>query len=490
MHEELTANALERGIIGGIISEGSKLLSLAQSKGACPDWFNVSAIRYAYEACASLAEKNLEIDEITVAEELRSRGRWTDVGGDHTLIEWTNTSETYIFFEAWLVLLRSKYIQRQAHKAAAEIKILLEEPATDTETLFQRIAAPLSHLNGLSLAKDSVSLRQRLTAALEQDVARYNGDAPAISTSGLTFGLHTVDEKFFPVQPGEQIILAGRPSEGKSSLMRQFAYPHILSGKTVAIFSLEVPDVPLVKRLAALEPEVPVSHRDLRYWARDAGNGPRRVQTYFENWQHLTKLADESFHCFSGRLTIEAIEAKCRLIHRRFGRLDLICVDYLQLCESSERTNSREQEVAKISRRLKLLGGELDAATLVLSQLNRDIPPTGPELRNLRESGAIEQDADRVWFVWRPDKDALGHEQRDTKSNGDPRKSYQQKIKQAKGRDYGTCETWLIFKCETTKFHDVPPEGSRGRPRKTPVQEEMPVSSTNNHSRAPTAYEL
>lgn len=203
----------------------------------------------------------------------------------------------------------------------------------------------------------------------------------------VSTGIEAWDRLATPMREGQMITLAGRPGTGKSALAGQIAYDCAVSGGRVAFFSLEMTGEEIVERLALVR-----GGRDAR--------GTAQIMT--RTMREIGKF--KSMHIFdnSEKYSIPSINAKCRLLATQRGGLSLVVIDYLTLITPIDRKQSREQQVAEISRSIKQMAGSLKVPVLVLAQLNResDKEERRPRLSDLRESGSIEQDSDRVWFLW------------------------------------------------------------------------------------------
>src|SRR5207249_2332637 len=274
-----------------------------------------------------------------------------------------------------------------------------------------------------------------LDVALNRYIAKIEerGDE---AQAGVPTGLKTLDAKTGGLQPSDLILVAGRPGLGKTSLALCFIeHAALRAGKTCAIFSLEMSELQLVQRLISMTAEIDgnrirrgrLSLPELQAIS-DASGRLQQAQIYVEE---------------SSRLTVTDILAKSRRLQAERGKLDLIVIDYLQLIEGVGDDENRVQEVAMISRALKAIARELEVPVLALSQLSRQIETRGtePMLSDLRESGALEADADLVMFLWQKDR-------KDRDENV-------VRLKLAKHRNGPTGDFDLHFQSELTRFRDL-----------------------------------
>lgn len=348
-----------------------------------------------FEALSTLFRAGQPMDMVTLRDELVSRERLQSVGGDDYLLQLTNTIPTVANIESHAMIVREKAVVRRLISACHEIAARgysdygeLESFLDESEGSIFRVAkerakSPYEHI------KDIV-----MRTFTEIHEAAERGDR----ITGLTTGFRDLDDMTAGMHPGDLIIVAARPGMGKTALALNIAMNACLSTKTpTAFFSLEMPKEQLVRRLLCSE-------------ARVDGTRLRSGQLWREDWPKLARAAGTLSELpiwidDTPGLSVIELRAKCRRL-KSDGGLGLICVDYLQLMRAGTRTDSREQEISEISRSLKGLAKELGVPVIALSQLNRGVETRGtkdkrPQISDLRESGAIEQDADTIWFIYR-----------------------------------------------------------------------------------------
>ncbi len=335
------------------------------------------------------------IDTVTVREELVARGKLAAVGGDDYLLELTHTIPTVANIEAHARIVREKALVRRLITACHEVaargygdygepeKFLDEAEKAIFDVAQEKLRSPYEHI------KDVV-----LRTFTEIHEAAERGE----KITGLPSGFDELDEKTAGMHPGDLIIVAGRPGMGKTAFALNIGVNACaLRKKGVAIFSLEMPKEQLVRRMLCSE-------------ARVDGSRMRSGTLWRDDWPKLARAAGTLSEMplwidDTPALSMTELRAKSRRLMAQEG-LGLVVVDYLQLMRSGSRNDSREQEISEISRNLKSLAKELSIPVIALSQLNRGVESRGtkdkrPQLSDLRESGAIEQDADTILFIYR-----------------------------------------------------------------------------------------
>jgi replicative DNA helicase len=288
-----------------------------------------------------------------------------------------------------------KALSRKLIETASEVIEMAYGGGEDVQELIDNTEQKIFSLSENQISDGFEPLETVMGEALEQIESAHNRDS---SVSGVETGFSELNESTSGWQKGDLIILAARPSVGKTALALTLTRNAAVdAGVGVAVFSLEMSKVQLAQRLLSAETRVDL-HKLRTGRLRD------------DDWMHLTRnvgrLAQAPIYIDDtpGISVLEA-RAKCRRLHREHG-IGLIIIDYLQLMSSHVRTQSREQEISNISRGLKGLAKELDVPVIALSQLSRAVESRTdrrPQLSDLRESGSIEQDADVVMFIYRPD---------------------------------------------------------------------------------------
>ena len=402
------------------------------------------------------------IDEIKLAEILVAKGKLEEVGGYKGINKLVAKAEMVHTYQRYINILIDKYRQREAIRLTLSLWDEIIKPAPNYEEVSKRAQPYLTDLSLLNLVEKEVGLKEVAERVIGEEKIKAGDNPDAIDKSRwVKTGLEVVDKGITPFDPGNGdnlIIIAGMTSEGKSSFVREICSYELRNNKIICAFLLETSRAMFLKQCASSAAEINLKQT----WASfrlDPKEKDKefREKNYFRHLNWLRDRCDERLYLFQGSLSIDEIVAKAREVAAKTGRIDILVVDYLQLVEAGDERLSREQEIAKITRRLKLLASDLQTVAFVACQLNRDVGKDGPNLRNLRESGAIEQHADRVIFVYRPEVDALGHNQKARN------KGFQQKIIQAKNREGPLDWEWVTFQGIYTKFKDLPAAQYRGR---------------------------
>ena len=364
----------------------------------------------------------------SVQRALAATNELSDAGGAQFLVGLIQNVPTVAHAETYATIVARTAQLRRLIGAANEIArlALVRDDARGAVEDAQNLLFAVSEA---SLHRDVVSLKVALQRYIQGIEDR--GDEKA----GVPTGLKTLDLKTGGLQPSDLILIAGRPGLGKTSLALCIVeYAALHAKKTCAVFSLEMSELQLVQRLISMNSEI----------------DGRRIRKGRLELYELQAISDASgrltqsqiFVEESSRLTVTDILAKSRRLQAEHGKLDLIVIDYLQLIEGVGDDDNRVQEVAKISRALKSIARELEVPVVAMSQLSRQIETRGsePMLSDLRESGALEADADLVMFLWQ---------------KADDRKDGVVRLKLAKHRNGPTADIDLHFEAELTRFRDL-----------------------------------
>ena len=363
-----------------------------------PDAFYKDAHKHIFEAILQLFTETQPIDLLTVSTQLKKNGKLELAGGDFYLIQLTQkiASSAHIEFHSRIIL--QKFIQRSLIRISSEIIEESYDETTDVFDLLDKAESKLYEVTQGNIKRSSETAQSLVLQAKKriEEIAGKEG------LSGVATGFEKLDEVTSGWQPSDLIIIAARPGMGKTAFVLSMARNvSIQFGHAVAIFSLEMASVQLITRL--ISSETGLSSEKLRTGKLEK-----------HEWEQLsTKVKDlEKAPLFiddTPSLSIFDLRAKCRRLASQHG-IKLIIIDYLQLMTaggSGKGGGNREQEISTISRNLKALAKELNVPVIALSQLSRAVETRGsskrPLLSDLRESGAIEQDADIVSFIYRPE---------------------------------------------------------------------------------------
>lgn len=391
---------LEEAVLGAVMLERAAFdVVINILKSEC---FYVDAHQTIFKAFIRLNDDNKPIDLLTVVEELKAMEMLDQVGGPYYISKLTNAVVSAANIEAHARIIQEKYIQRELIRISSEIITDAYDDSTDVFELLDSAEQKLFDIANSQLKKEFDTLGRSVLDTLNKiDEMRARKE----DITGVPSGFPTLDKVTYGWQKSDLIILAARPSVGKTAFalnLARNAVMHPTKPTAVAVFSLEMSTSQLVQRILSAESEI---------WLEKISRGRMEdhemQQLYKKGIEPLTNA--NLFIDDSAALNIFELRAKCRRL-KSLHNVGLIIIDYLQLMSgSSENRNSnREQEISTISRNLKQLAKELQVPIIALSQLSREVEKRKetnkvPQLSDLRESGAIEQDADMVMFLYRPD---------------------------------------------------------------------------------------
>ncbi len=383
----------ERGVLGSIMLLNEAIDDVGEVLK--PDHFYSDAHQKIYTAIRDLYENNVRgIDGITLANELKRRGELEDVGGGPYIAEILDTVPHAAHVRYYSNIVREKWLQRSLIYGCTEILSESYELTTDIEDLLQSAERRIFGIVEQQEGAGNIAIGDILMDAFDRIEERINTEG---DVSGTTTGFADLDAQTTGLQPTELVILAARPSMGKTAFVCNVAEAVARDLKGVLLFSLEQSNLELAERFLCLTAKV--NGHDLRAGNLTAEDRDKLMMASDE-LSRLPLYIDDK----PGR-TMGQIAALARRLHRK-SRGGVIIIDDLQLVEPDDKNSPREQQIAGISRRLKFLAKELRVPVIALAQLNRGVElreDKRPRLADLRESGAIEQDADMVMFLHRPD---------------------------------------------------------------------------------------
>lgn len=395
------AKELEEAILGAMMLEKGAFDTVAEILK--PECFYMDANQRIFKAMQALAIKSMPIDMLTVVEELKLREELDIVGGPYYVSQLTNAVVSSANIEAHCRIVVQKFIQRELIRISGEIIGDAYEDSTDVFDLLDNAEGKLFEITNNHLRKNFDDIESVLVKTFNRiEDMRSRSD----EITGVPTGFPTLDKITYGWQPTDLIILAARPSVGKTAFALNLARSAALrtdgsQPTPIAFFSLEMSSAQLVQRVLSAESEIP-----LEKISRGRLEQFEMEQLYKKGFNSLSKAP--IFIDDSAALNIFELRAKCRRLKNKHN-IGMIIIDYLQLMTgSSDRNSNREQEISKISRDLKSLAKELQVPIIALSQLSREVEKRKegnkiPQLSDLRESGAIEQDADMVMFLYRPE---------------------------------------------------------------------------------------
>ncbi len=358
-----------------------------------PAAFYREAHRKIFRAMSSLFSQQKPVDLVTLTEELKAAGQIEEIGGAHYLASLTTIVPTAANISHYAKIVREKAMLRTLITTATQIVGECYENQDDVESLLDKAERLLFEITTKSTDSRAFFLREMLTDSIETIERLYQRKE---MVTGVSTGLHDLDVQTAGLQPSDLIIVAGRPSMGKSALAACIAeHVGIVDRTPVVIFSLEMSKEQLVHRMLCSHARVDVHKARTGFLSQS-------------DWPRLTTAAgklSEAPILIDDTPAISALElrAKARRLKSQH-QIGLIVVDYLQMMRGSFRSENRQQEISEISKSLKALAKELNVPVLAISQLSRapeQRDDRRPQLSDLRESGAIEQDADVVVLVFR-----------------------------------------------------------------------------------------
>lgn len=381
----------EQSVLGAILLENASLNRALEI--LTEDDFYRNAHRMVYRAMLELSERNEVVDQITLTEHLKTHGRLEGVGGAAYLAELVQAVPSASNIRYHCKIVKDKALLRGLIRTATEVITRGYEETRQTDDLLEFAEREVFQLTQGKLGRSFIPVNQIIHESVEIVDRLYSRKN---KITGVPTGFTDLDDITAGLQPSDLIIIAGRPSMGKTSLALGISeHAAVREGFVVGIFSMEMSKAQLVLRMLSSQ-----AHLD--------SHALRTGQLKGSDWEDLTKAASQLeqapiFIDDSGNLTVQQMRGKARRLKAEHG-LDLLIIDYLQLMQGRSDAESRQQEISDISRALKALAKELDIPVVALSQLSRAVEnrkPPIPVLADLRESGAIEQDADVVMFIYR-----------------------------------------------------------------------------------------
>ncbi len=405
-----------------------------------PGDFYSEVNRKVFEAMAGLYSKNIVIDYITLTDELEKLNYLDAVGGAQFVMSLTNVVPSAVRWPQYADIVKRCAVNRKLIEVCDDVQRRAYNGDEDTLEKAEKQIFELAE-NGQVSELEHIDPYLDVVIQKFEDINRSGGE-----TQGIPSGFYAIDEITRGWQNSDLVVIAARPAVGKTALSMNFIVNAALKKKKCAVFSLEMSKAQLVQRMICSVAGVDMSK---------ALSG----KLSSEDWQKLfnamgTLKSTEIYIDDSTLNTPSKILSKCRKLKREHG-LDLIMIDYLQLMYSDKSTDSRQQEVSDISRQMKILAKELNVPVLLLSQLSRAVEnrvSKKPVLSDLRETGAIEQDADIVMFIHKPEE-MKGVEREDASSD------YTAEIIFAKHRSGKIGSVYIGWKGSRVSFVNLPKDG-------------------------------
>jgi len=396
-HSPPHAYEAERAVLGGIMLDPEALERLEGS--LLPEHFYVEANAKIFAAILALHAKGQPVDGVTVKDHLERNRELEAVGGEAYLADLVGTVPTAANVRHYATIVRERAVLRELLSVCARVsRDVYEEPGRDVnehlDAAEQKILAIAENFNR---ARPTFAKMDELMVQSYRELEARYAEKKAIT--GVPTGFDDLDEMTSGLQRGDLIIIAGRPSMGKTAFAMNLAQNAAIRNDepgVVGIFSLEMSAQQIALRMLASEARVDMKHL-------------RTGRFSTEDWRKLATasgtLAESAMYIDdTPAISVLELRSKCRRLRREAKGLDLVIIDYLQLMSGRADSERREQEISEITRALKGLAKELDVPVIALSQLNRSLESRAdkrPMMSDLRESGAIEQDADIIMFIYR-----------------------------------------------------------------------------------------
>ena len=399
------ATELEEAIIGACLIEQEALPLVADKLR--PEMFYDDHHQLIFAALIAMYQANKKIDILTVKEELTRRGVLEKIGGPYTIVQLSSRVASSAHIEYHAQIVHQKYLAREAVvgfnkllTCAMDETIDIDDTLIDAHNLLDRLEGEFGHNNHMR------DMDELMTATMTEAEGRIANNINGVT--GIPTGLADLDRMTSGLQNGELVVIAARPGVGKTAFALHLARNAAMAGHAVAVYSLEMQGERLADRWLTAASEV-----SARHW-RSGTVSPQELaeaRTAAADLKRLPIHVDDSTS-----VNMEHVRSSARLLQSQHA-CDAIIIDYLQLCDmtTGQNNRNREQEVAEASRKAKLIAKELDIPVILLCQLNRECEMRAdkrPALSDLRESGAIEQDADVVMLLYRPALYGLTSERR------------------------------------------------------------------------------
>ena len=382
----------EQAILGSLMMDNYTMSIIADKIGE--DDFYHSSHRTLFRVIKKLSDESKPFDIVTMSDELKLLGELDNVGGLSYLIMIHEDTPTAANIGAYAEILIKKSLRRNVKRSIAGIDSLTMDLSVENDELMEKIDVAVGKLTaGRSDNIEIVGIKPALAAMVERIERRYENGAVM---TGIPSGLTDLDEITNGFQPKDLIIVAGRPAMGKSTVMMRLVESAALHGKNdnVVIFSIEMPESALTERMAAAISKIELNK--IKTGKFEDSDWPRLTSA-------ITMMSVAKIHyCDSSSISIAGMRSVIRKIEREHGKIALVAVDYLQLVD--EKGENETLKIGKISTGLKKIAKDFNTPVIALSQLNRGLESRAdkrPVMSDLRQSGAIEQDADLVIMLYR-----------------------------------------------------------------------------------------
>lgn len=394
--DSLSDKEAEQAVLGAMMTEKSVIPRVIALLGHTSDAFFTTDHQLIYSAILAVYERVSNADPLLVADELKRTNQINRTGGAGYLYELQAPIVETESTEFYADILHEKATRRRLIQAGSAIRDLAQDESIELTEVLNQSQESVFELGQNDAQRGFQPINPLVTTSIDAIEKLFHKQERFL---GVATGFMDFDHMTSGLQPGNFVIIAARPSMGKTTLVLNMAQNIAIDQeRPVAIFSLEMPAEDVVMRMLSAESRIDF--------------GRLRTGNFTEDhWRPLTeaasRLSEAPILINDNRgLTVQSLRAEGRRLKGEYGDLALIIVDYLQLLRGTGRYNQREQEISEISRSLKVLAWELNVPIIACSQLSREVerrPDKEPQLSDLRESGAIEQDADLVAFLYRED---------------------------------------------------------------------------------------
>ncbi len=424
----------EEAVVGAVLINPEVYYDVAQFLQA--DDFYIHRLRWVWEAFNRLHETRTPLDLLTVSEELNRMDQLAEIGGPAYLTSLVNQVPTSLHADAYGHVVEAHSLRRKLLNAANSVATMAYDEETGIDDVMGEAEKAIFSVSERRMTHDVQPIKQVMSSVYDTIDMLSKQDEEFF---GVPTGFIDLDRLLSGLQPSDLLIIAGRPGQGKSGFLMSVARnAAVMHKKHVAVFSLEMSNEQVAQRM--ISQETGIDSQRLRTGKLNDDEWPKFTHS-IEMFSDTKIFLDDT-----PAVTPLQLRTKCRRLHMEYG-LDLVIIDYLQLMGGESQTSNRVQEVSYISRSLKVLARELNVPVLTAAQLSRAIEQRSdkrPVLSDLRESGSLEQDADIVMFIYRPDQ----YEKETTKQNV-------AEIVVAKHRNGPVGSVELIFRPNLAKFENA-----------------------------------
>jgi replicative DNA helicase len=428
---------VEQSIIGILLLETSSIPLYI--KKLSKEFFYLNKNQLVFEAIQYLYDNNQNVDCLTVTNRLKLTGSLEEIGGAYEIVKYTNHVISSAHMETWVMILHDYYLQREGLRIGQELTRDCYDAININDILN-------SASNSISKSQENVYINtEKSMVHYLMRLAEERSKVSIDGQIGIDTGFNSLNKVLSGWVNPDLIILAARPAQGKTAFMLNTIHNILKQNIPVGVFSLEMSGEQLVNRLLSLDSGI--RHTDLRH--NSLTDDDRRKLIGAETRLSRSPLYIDD----TPSLNIRDLRSKATIMKRKYG-IKILCIDYLQLMSGVDKKANREGEISEISRGCKIISKELDIPVIALSQLSRAVegrPDKVPQLSDLRESGSIEQDADAVIFLMRPETYSIPEVEIDGQNISSAGITL---VKIAKNRHGGIKSVPMKFIGDTMKFTD------------------------------------